>query len=213
MFAESGNYTTADPVALYGGSARYTIRRNGDTIGTHAMTFARRADGAVEVTARTEMAVKILVFTAFRFTYDSSAVWRDGRLQEMAVTVDDDGEQKRTDVSRQADGTLLIDGPDGETTAPGDLFPTNHWNIGVVAAEQVLNTITGNINSITVTRGDAARRPAGGGGDRQVWPYQYSGELDVLSWYDSHGRWVGMRFPGRDGSTIDYICDSCGTAP
>ena len=39
--------------------------------------------------------------------------------------------------------------------------------------------------------------------------YAYSGELQTEVWYDECGRWVKMRFAGRDGSIIDYVCRQC----
>jgi hypothetical protein len=39
--------------------------------------------------------------------------------------------------------------------------------------------------------------------------YRYSGELELDAWYSEAGRWLGMRFKGRDGSTIEYFCRNC----
>jgi len=46
-------------------------------------------------------------------------------------------------------------------------------------------------------------------GDVFATHYVYSGELDTEVWYDDEGRWVKMRFKGRDGSTIEYVCRRC----
>ena len=43
--------------------------------------------------------------------------------------------------------------------------------------------------------------------------YAYTGDLDNEVWYDDVGRWVKMRFKGRDGSTIDYVCRRCQGGP
>ena len=39
----------------------------------------------------------------------------------------------------------------------------------------------------------------------------YQGHLHLDAWYDISGRWMGMRFKGRDGSTIEYRCRNCNT--
>jgi hypothetical protein len=39
--------------------------------------------------------------------------------------------------------------------------------------------------------------------------YAYHGDLETEVWYDDFGRWVKMRFAGRDGSTIEYVCTLC----
>ena len=39
--------------------------------------------------------------------------------------------------------------------------------------------------------------------------YAYSGDLKADVWYDDAGRWVKLRFRGRDGSVIEYVCRRC----
>jgi geranylgeranyl diphosphate synthase type II len=39
--------------------------------------------------------------------------------------------------------------------------------------------------------------------------YRYTGDLLAELWYDDDGRWVKMRFKGRDGSMIEYVCRRC----
>jgi len=49
-------------------------------------------------------------------------------------------------------------------------------------------------------------------GPRQAHRYDVAGGVRFTAWYDAQGRWVGLRFLGNDGSTIDYICRQCGDA-
>ena len=39
--------------------------------------------------------------------------------------------------------------------------------------------------------------------------YRYSGELETEVWYDDAGRWVKLRFKGREGTPIAYKCRRC----
>jgi hypothetical protein len=41
--------------------------------------------------------------------------------------------------------------------------------------------------------------------------FVYDGELKTNAWYDKQGRWVGLQFKARDGSTITYRCMNCQT--
>jgi hypothetical protein len=41
--------------------------------------------------------------------------------------------------------------------------------------------------------------------------FTYDGELETTAWYDADGRWVGLAFEARDGSTITYRCMTCAT--
>ncbi len=103
---------------------------------------------------------------------------------------------------------LRIEGPAGSATATGQLFPTNHWHAGVLAANRVLNTLTGRINQVTIeAAGPEAVEVAGG--RLQATRYSYRGDLETTAWYDARKRWVKLRFQAKDGSTIDYLCLTC----
>ena len=93
------------------------------------------------------------------------------------------------------------------TEAP--IIPTNHWNANVVRQKRVLNTLTGNVNNVTlVAKGREAI--ATERGDVVATRYAYTGDLvDTEVWYDDAGRWVKLRFMGRDGTPIEYVCRRC----
>ena len=93
-------------------------------------------------------------------------------------------------------------------TASVPLFPTNHWNPEVLRQTRVLNTLTGRINRVRIEP-QAQETVATEHGDVPATRYAYTGELETEVWYDDAGRWVKMRFKGRDGSTIEYVCRRC----
>jgi len=52
------------------------------------------------------------------------------------------------------------------------------------------------------------------GGSVMATRYDYSGELTNTSvWYDAKGRWSKLEFKARDGSTVEYICNTCESQP
>ncbi|SOD90289.1 DUF6134 family protein [Caenispirillum bisanense] len=196
-----------DPLALYGPRMQFDVVRDGAVIGRHDVTFTTEGDALV-AEARSEMTVTLLGIPVYRFTYASRDVWRDGRLTGLTATTDDDGDRAQVIATRAGD-TLLVDGPQGRLELPGAVFPTNHWNAAARGTGQVLNTITGGLNAVTMT--DAGRevvQTRQGPVEATLWTYR--GELTADVWYDDAGRWVGLRFPARDGSTITYVCRVCG---
>ena len=88
------------------------------------------------------------------------------------------------------------------------LFPTNHWNAGVLGQTRVLNTLTGKINNVSILS-KGIETVSTENGPIKATRYVYSGDLDNEVWYDDLGRWVKMRFKASDGSTINYVCKSC----
>jgi hypothetical protein len=196
----------SDPVALYGGLLDFAVYRDGSRAGTHSVRFERAGESVI-VTGRFELDVEVLFFTAYRFEYVSVGRWRHGRLQALKTTVDDNGAKSSVRASRRDKG-FSIEGPDGSLQAPAPLYPTNHWNADVLGETRVLNTLTGRINTVSI---EPAGREAVTTERGPVWAtrYVYKGELETEVWYDDAGRWVGMRFQARDGSTIDYACRRC----
>ncbi len=200
----------ADPeswaLATYGPEVRYEVRRDGAPVGRHILRFERDGDH-LTVRADFEMALTFLGFTVFEYSYLSTAHWRDGRLMRLRVTVDDNGDTQRTEARRDGD-RMIIDGPKGRLDATSDLYPTNHWNPGVLRGERVLNTLTGGIDAVRIeSAGEETLRTPGG--PVIASRFVYDGDLQVESWYDREGRWVKLRFAGRDGSTIEYVCQTC----
>lgn len=196
-----------DPLALYGPRMQFDVVRDGAVIGRHDVTFTAEGDALV-AEARSEMKVTLLGIPVYRFTYASRDVWQDGRLTGLTATTDDDGDRAQV-VATRAGETLLVDGPQGRLELAGAVFPTNHWNAAVRGTGQVLNTITGSSNAVTMTKaGREVVQTRQGPVEATLWTYR--GELTADVWYDDAGRWVGLRFPARDGSTITYVCRVCG---
>jgi hypothetical protein len=195
-----------DPFDLYGDTIRFQVLRNGAPVGEHTVEFRRQGDTLI-VDTRFDLKVQMLFVTAYRYEYRASDTWRNGCLNGMEVVVNDDGD--RHHVNAVADGDrLVIDGPRGRTDVANEIYPTHHWNAGVLGADRVLNTITGRVAEVDII--DKGMETVSVNGEsRPARRYAYSGELRTEVWYDERGRWVKMRFAGADGSTIEYVCETC----
>lgn len=188
----------------------FEIRRDGSPVGRHRV-WLNRTGADLRAEAHSEIVVRMLGIPVYRFDYRSVSQWRDGRMLSLDATTDDDGTVAR--VSARPDGSgLRLEGPEGAAMAPAAIFPTDHWNPGVIGATQVLNTISGKLNRVTMTREAREDRPTDRG-PRPATRYRYAGDLEATVWYDDDGAWVGLRFAARDGSTIEYVCRRCGPAP
>jgi len=196
----------ANALSLYGNEIYFDVYREGDKVGFHRVGL-NEADGSLVVRSTFEMKIDFLFFTAFRYHYRSEARWRQGLLNSLKATVDDDGRLFTLD-SRRIGERMTITSPNGSYTANVPLFPTNHWNAAVLGEKRVLNTLTGRINNVlivpTVREAVVTER-----GRVSATRYTYTGDLDTEVWYDDAGRWVKMRFKGRDGSKIEYVCRRC----
>ena len=195
-----------DPLDRYGTGILFDVLRDGNPVGFHRVTFARDAEG-LAVTTRFEIKVDFLFFTAYRYSYQSKARWQSDQLVSLDVQVDDDGAKANLRALRGKDG-LAVERAETRYTIGQSIYPTNHWHPGVIGEVRVLNTLTGRINDVTI-------RPGGSEpvttevGNIMATRFVYTGDLENEVWYDDEGRWVKMRFLGRDGSTIEYVCRRC----
>lgn len=204
----NANAAAFDPIALYGDELVFDVRRDGVPVGEHRVTFRRDGD-TMRVVADFAIEIRFLGFTAYRYRYESNSAWRGDCLISLEARVNDDGKQTQMTAAREGN-QLRIAGERGDVLVPAGLFPTDHWHPGVLGTERVLNTLTGGINRVRIEdRGPATL--ASGNGTHSARHFVYTGELNTEVWYDDYGRWVGMRFAGKDGSIIEHRCRSCAT--
>jgi hypothetical protein len=210
LWATASAPAVAEPAQAGSAGYLFNIIRNGSNIGQHTVTIARQGE-ELAVRCITKLRVTFLSLTVYRFSYDSKSLWRDGRLQQLTAVTDDDGTVSTVKAEISEDGGR-IEGPQGSLAAPTGIFPTDHWNTGVLNQSQVLNTITGQLNKVKIVDHGVETIEAEG---KQIRArhYAYTGDLDANVWYDDAGRWVRLRFKGRDGSTIDYVCQRCLSVP
>lgn len=211
--AATGPSTDADiaapspAVLLYGESIKFDIVRNGSLIGAHNVTFAGDAEN-LSVVADFQLEISALFLTLFELTYRSEAVWQNGALVALSARTDRNGKISTVEAAASADGLLRGEGPNGPFAAPPGTYPTNHWNAGVQASTQLINTITGRVSDVRlVPMGIEQVKTERGLVDATR--YKYEGAIQNEIWYDSQGRWVKMQFPGSDGSLVELHCRKC----
>jgi len=199
-----------DPFKLYGHDIAFSVWRKGTEIGEHRVTFARQ-DGALVVRSLLDLAVKFLGLTVYTFHYTCVETWRGDRLDALTSTIDDNGTKTAVD-AKAKDGTLDVEGPEAHERIARFILPSSHWNAEVIGADRVLNTLSGKISGIKLEPLGVESVPVGSA-TRQAMHYRYVADFAAESWYDAEGRWLKLRFPGKDGTEIDYVCERCAANP
>lgn len=198
--------TSFDPLAVYGPTATYDIFRDGEPVGSHRIDFTRDGD-SLTVESRSQIEVQVLFLTAYNFSYLARSRWQDGRLLILEATTDDDGEQSLVRVAPSNDG-LIAKGPSGESSIAPTQSLSEHWWQRFISGDHQLNTITGAVNRIAVEPLGTADVPLASGIEPAE-RFRIDGDIQLETWYDDAGRWLGMRFLAEDGSMIEYRCRSC----
>jgi len=183
----------------------YTVIRDGANIGSHSVSISEH-DGQTLVEVTTDIRVKVLFVTAYKFIHASKEVWKDGRLVALNSTTDDDGTSKSLNVMAQAEQLTIdsvIKGQDRRQKAGGGMLPASLWNQDVVKQSALLNTLDGTVLSITVKDLGQDKIEAKGA-DITAHHYAISGELTRELWFNGEGDLMRMRFPDKTGTEIIY---------
>ncbi|MTI08888.1 DUF6134 family protein [Curvivirga aplysinae] len=200
----------ANPLQLYPETHWFEIYRNGSLVGKHETQFETK-EQKLAVSSKMQLDVKFLGITFYHFDYLAKEIWENDELQSLRVTVNDDG--KTTMISAdKSDRGLYVETGENTYTYPTTLITTNHWLANVVKNKSVLNTLTGNVNNVQIE--DLGwEEVVISDGEIRARRYDYTGDLEDTSvWYDEEGRWVKLSFKARDGSKIEYLCQTCGEA-
>jgi hypothetical protein len=101
---------------------------DGKRAGEYHLTITRRDDGTLTVDARSDVQVKVLLVTAYSYSYLGQEVWKAGRLQQFACTGKENG--KPFTISARADGAALRVRANGqEHAARPDVWTTSCWQL------------------------------------------------------------------------------------
>lgn len=102
----------------------YGIRVDGKPAGEYHTTV-RKDNGTVTVTSQAEVRVRVLLIN-YSYSFRGSEVWKDGRLQRLESTTNDDG--KRFAVTAWVDGKELRVKSNGQERATRpDVWTTTYW--------------------------------------------------------------------------------------
>lgn len=195
-----------DPLSLYGPEMVFSVWRSGSEIGQHRVLFTRDG-GALVVRSMLDLAVKMLGITVYRYKYAAQEIWRDGKLVQLDSSVNDNGTPAKIEAQAEAD-KIAVAGPQGKIVAEAPILPSTHWDAQVIAADRVINTLDGKIDQVKLVP-EGAESVATATAPIQATHYLWTGDIKAETWYDAAGHWVKLRFKGKDGTPIEYLCVRC----
>jgi len=170
-------------------------------VGTHAITLIKEGAQTI-VTTALRLRVKILLVTVHRENADRREIWQGGRLVLYSSTTVENGKTIKVEANA-AGGKLRINGPKGATTAPGNTFTTNPWNVAIVKAATVMDSKTGAINKVVAVTAQGEETIAAGGGQVKATKYLFQADKRRFLWFDAGGRLVKFQV-FNDGDTVSF---------
>ncbi len=168
------------------GKLVFDVIRKGKDIGDYTITF-RKSGNKLSVNLNTDVKVKlpIIGMVAYKFKQSSKEQWRAGKLASLTSKTNDNGEAHSV------------------KTGASNLIPASLWNMDIVKARKVLNTIDGRKMNISV-RKIGAEKVSTGHGKVSATHYRITGDLARDVWYGADGALVKVSFAGDDGSKVSY---------
>ena len=204
-------YSGPKPTDGYDNKIGFDVVRNGEVVGQHVTAFSHEGLDLI-VESKMNLEITFLSVPVYTFDYRSLEKWSDDVLFHLEVDIKDGADQIKISSLLNTEGLTII-APSGTYKVRGPIISTNHWNADVVKQSRVINTLTGKINQVKFSNGGEERIPIKGGYVLAT-RYDYLGELtDTSVWYDAKGRWSKLKFKARDGSIVEYICNTCEPEP
>lgn len=167
------------------GRLAFDVIRKGKDVGDYLVTFRGKGPD-MTVAINTDVTVKLPVIgvSVYKFRQQSTETWRNGKLTALTSKTDNNGT------------------PHDIRIGPTPLVPASLWDADLVSSRQVLNTIDGSTDAISV-RKIGTETVSTGSGPVKAMHYAVSGGLTRDVWY-ADGKLVHVRFAAEDGSTVDY---------
>jgi hypothetical protein len=188
---------TTEPANL-----KFKVYLDQDPIGEHSFEIRSSGDVA-EVSSRASFDINFWIFTAYRYRHQSQETWRDGCLQRIDASTDDNGKDYR--VLGDGTGEALALSVNGDSRRlPGCIMTFAYWDRDFLEQDTLLNPQTGELVPVQVMA-EGTERVAFGGEDVAAARYRLStDELDLVLWYsDEHG-WIGLESDTGKGKTLRY---------
>jgi hypothetical protein len=184
-------------------SWEFEVSLDNRKIGYH--TFDLSEDGDRRV-LETEAAfdVKLLFVTAFRYRHSNVEVWDDGCLESINAVTDSNGKVFEVRGTRKAQ-RLTVMRSNGDDELEECVRTFAYWDPAVLGAERLLNSQTGEYESVTVVAdGDDTVDVAGTSVPAKRFTLSTKSG-DIKLWYSDDMRcWLALEAPARGGRTIRY---------
>jgi hypothetical protein len=180
---------------------QYAIMRKGEQIGTHKVEL-RRTGKETSVNVETNVEVKVLFVTAYRFQHTATERWMNGHLVALDSETDDNGTQHKLTVALKG-AALQVDADGAAAQVDKNIIPASLWNPELVRQSVMLDTQNGQVMPISVVDGGSEQVTVESG-PAMAHHYTIKGKFSQDVWYDSRGRLVQSQLVAKDGSVISY---------
>lgn len=151
--------------------------------------------------------VKILFFTAYTYRHRNEELWKDGCLERIESTTDDNGETFRLLGKPVSDG-FRVETSEFSATLPSCVRSFAYWNVDYLRAPKLLNSQTGEYVSVSVrSLGEESLEVRGS--PLRARRYAVEGpKLRIDLWYSLDDEWLALESMSKGGRKLRYVLES-----
>jgi hypothetical protein len=180
----------------------FAVLLDGRRIGEHQFSVARLGDELIIDTAA-HFKVKALFIPLYDYDHQDHEIWRHGCLAAISSETHDNGRTLTVQGSLQG-AVLEVRGSRGSESLPGCVKTFAYWDPGFLAEPRLLNSQTGEYQSVVVTH-TGVQNIRSGGQPVTADHYQLRAtHLSIDLWYSSSGEWLALESKLDNGRTLRY---------
>jgi len=194
-------FTTLPAVQAETRAWNFRVLLDDREIGQHHFTLHAKGQTR-ELRSQAQFDVRVLFFSAYQYQHEALERWDGDCLQSLAARTQTNGERQRVNAAAKG-GRLVVERPDGRVEHEGCIMSFAYWNPQILRARRLLNSQTGELLPVTVTREGEETLDVRG---RQLPArrYRISGpRLQIDLWY-SGGRWIALEALTTGGGRLRY---------
>jgi hypothetical protein len=172
-------------------------------VGDHRFAFAREGD-AVSVHSVADFRVRIAFVTVYRYEHEARERWVDGCLVGLESTTNDNGTDHRVEASWH-DGVFSVETNRGQRSVQTDCpWTFAYWDPEIRTRDELFNAQTGDRSDVAFTSlGERSLEVGGETRPTQAWQLDAE-KLDIVLYYSTRGRWLGLDSTLENGRTLRY---------
>lgn len=183
---------------------QFEVLLDGKPIGTHRYRVSMARDGVEEVLSEAAFEVRLLGLTLYRYRHRAQERWRDGCLEQLEATTQDNGDVLNVRGAR-SEGEFRLQQPRELRTGRRCLAAYAYWDLPrLLQQDALLNPQTGELDAARLEFvGEESLPGAGVAAPARRYRLRAAG-LEIHLWYAADGRWLQLASTARGNRELRY---------
>lgn len=181
----------------------FEVLLDGKPIGTHTFEVDAQA-GSETIRSAARFDVKVLGIRLYRYQHEAQESWRDGCLDRITASTDDNGSRLLVRGARGQAG-FQLEQPAGAALREGCVTAFAYWDRDrLLRQRELLNPQTGKFDAVRF-ESLGEERIESGGTTVLAQRHRLLGEdLRIDLWYSPGGEWLQLESPARGKRVLRY---------